>query len=262
MKNLFTILSIAIFTISTIQARILTVNNNNTTAGQYSNLQTAVDAAVSNDTLLIHGSNTNYGNCTLPANKTLTLRGPGWNPAYKQAGLPATITTLYFAPRAANISLEGLYINSSIQMNSTNEDGRTVYHQNGVKIQLCRVANLSLARGCSNFILQNNYFQYINGGSDTTSNMVIRYNIFNDFREFVYTSNILVDHNLFVGGNLYSVYGITISNNIFHYCYVAHSNLIRCAISSNLTYYPTNPGAAIFYNSTNGADQNTLIGNI
>lgn len=261
MKNLLTFFSIAFFTISTIQARILTVNNNNTTAGQYNNLQTAVDAAVSNDTLLIHGSNTNYGNCTLPANKALTLRGPGWNTVYKQAGLPATISTLYFAPRAANISLEGLYINSSIQMNSANEDGRTIYHQNGVKIQLCRIASLQLQRGCSNFILQNNYFQSINGANDSLSNMVIRYNIFNSFYYFSITSNILIDHNLFVGGEFYDVKGITISNNVFHYCNVSYGNVIRNTFSNNLTYYPTNPAAANFNNPT-GADQNTFIGNI
>ena len=261
MKNLFTLLSIAIFTISTIQAKTLTVNNNNPTVGQYNNLQTAVDAADSGDILLIHGSQTSYGNCTLPANKALTLRGPGWNPVYKQSGLPATIVTLYFAPRAGNITLEGLYINSSIQMQSVNEDGRTVYHQNGVKIQLCRIAHLQLQRGCSNFILQNNYFQALYGGGDTTSNMVIRHNIFNEFRDFVYTSNILIDHNLFVGGNFYNVYGSTVSNNIFYYCNVS-SSIIRCAISNNMTYYPNSPTAAIFYNSTNGPDQNTLLSNI
>jgi hypothetical protein len=261
MKNLLTLLSIAFFTISTIQARILTVNNNNTTAGQYNNLQTAVDAAVSGDTLLIHGSNTNYGNCTLPANKALTLRGPGWNPAYKQAGLPATITILYFAPRAGNITLEGLYINTGISMQSVNEDGRTIYHQSGVKIQLCRIASLSLAKGCSNFILQNNYFQAFYGGSDTTSNMIIRYNIFNQFRDFVNTSNILIDHNLFVGGQFSNINDCTVSNNIFHNCYVA-SGINRCAISNNLTYHVYYPTYTIFYNSTNGAEQNTFIGNI
>lgn len=261
MKSLFTLLSIAIFSISTIQAKVITVNNNNPTVGQYNNLQTAVDAAASGDMLLIHGSQTSYGNCTLPADKALVLRGPGWNPVYKQSGLPATIATLYFAPRAGNITLEGLYIQSSIQMQSVNEDGHTFYHQNGVKIQLCHIANLTLARGCSNFIIQNNYFNYLTGGSDTTSNMVIRYNIFNEFRDFVYTTNILIDHNLFVGGNFYQIYGSTVSNNIFYYCTVYYP-IIRCTISNNLTYYPNSPTAAIFYNSTNGVDQNYLLGNI
>ena len=58
-------------------ATIRTVNNGTVGAGQYTSVQTAVDASAVGDTIYIHGSQTSYGNVTL--NKRLVLIGAGHN---------------------------------------------------------------------------------------------------------------------------------------------------------------------------------------
>ena len=74
MKNL-TYALLTLFISLAGNATILTVNNNNPSPGQYSDLQVAIDAANAGDTLLIHRSPTSYGNATIT--KQLTLIGEG-----------------------------------------------------------------------------------------------------------------------------------------------------------------------------------------
>ena len=43
-------------------AKVITVNNNINSPGQYTNLQQAIDSASAGDTIYVHGSATSYGN--------------------------------------------------------------------------------------------------------------------------------------------------------------------------------------------------------
>lgn len=261
MKNIFTVFCLAFVFISKNQAATLTVNNTNPTIGQYSTVQAAVDAAASGDVILIQGSQTTYPDFTLPADKALTLRGPGWKPLYRQSPSPATISTINVAAFAHDITIEGLYINSSISMQNLYDPttGRQNYHQYNIKVQLCYVGTISLQRGCKDFTIENNYCNSINGGYDTTTNILIRNNYFNgSVYAFRNCSSILVDHNLFVGGNINDLNAILISNNIFHYCNVNYSNINRCIIANNLTYYPNNPTYSYFYNDLNSPNRSVI----
>ena len=261
MKNIFTVFCLAFVFISKNQAATLTVNNTNPTIGQYSTVQAAVDAAASGDIILIQGSQTTYPDFTLPADKALTLRGPGWKPLYRQSPSPATISTIYLAAFAHDITFEGLYINNSISMRNfyDTNTGRYYYHQYNIKVQFCYVGNVSLNLGCKNFTIENNNCGNISGGNDTTTNILIRNNFIRGYiQSFRNSSGILVDHNLFVGGALSSLDAILIVNNIFHYSYVGSSDVIRCIISNNLTYYPNYPSHTQFYNDLNSTNRNAI----
>jgi len=62
MKNFFSAATVAFLLIAgNAHAAILTVNNNSTSPGQYTSLQAAITAAHAGDTLLVSGSNTDYG---------------------------------------------------------------------------------------------------------------------------------------------------------------------------------------------------------
>jgi hypothetical protein len=253
MKHLLTIFCLTLTLISKNQAATLTVNNTNPTIGQYSTVQAAVDAAASGDVILIQGSQTTYPDFTLPADKALTLRGPGWRPLYRQSPMPARISTITLAGKAHDITIEGLYI-SGINMGQVYENDRWLKHQYNIKIQFCRLDGISLAQGCRDFTIENNYCGTVHGGNDTTTNILIRNNYFqggSTVRHFNNCGNILVDHNLFVGGELYDLNTILLSNNIFHYCNVSYSNLNRCIIANNLTYHPNNTTSPYFYNDPN-----------
>ena len=57
------------------QSKVLTVSNNTNSPGQYTDLQAACDAAVSNDTLYVHASEKDYGSIYI--RKRLVLIGEG-----------------------------------------------------------------------------------------------------------------------------------------------------------------------------------------
>lgn len=69
------------------KAKVITVNNNVNALGQYSSLQTAIDDANVDDTLLVHGGGGNYGNITVT--KRLTFIGEGYK---NSVGLKAKLT--------------------------------------------------------------------------------------------------------------------------------------------------------------------------
>lgn len=105
-------------------AAILTVNNNNPSPGQYSDLQAAIDAASGGDTLLIHRSPTSYGNITIT--KKLILIGEGVlpNKVPLNSVIIGTLTLTYnptTLKNATGSSIIGLSINTcNINESSSN----------------------------------------------------------------------------------------------------------------------------------------------
>src|SRR5690554_6559770 len=94
-------------------AGISTVNNTNPSPGQYNDLQTAIDAAQSGDSLLIHRSRTSYGNATIT--KRLVLIGEGVLPNKSPQGTSSlgNITLTYNTStleHASTSKLIGLFI--------------------------------------------------------------------------------------------------------------------------------------------------------
>jgi hypothetical protein len=67
-----------VLTTGSLKANQLTVSNLSTSPGQYTSLQTAINAANAGDTILVSGSGTDYAlNTTINISKPVTLYGPG-----------------------------------------------------------------------------------------------------------------------------------------------------------------------------------------
>jgi len=90
MKNLLYVL-LCFAAILPATSAVITVDNSANSAGQYTGLQAAINAANAGDSIYISGSITSYGTVTL--NKRLILFGTGYNPA-KQSPLVSTTGTI------------------------------------------------------------------------------------------------------------------------------------------------------------------------
>lgn len=101
------ILSLACFLLlaAYAQAAILTLNNNTPTPGQYTTFAAAQTAAAAGDTILVHGSPTNYGAITI--SKRLTVIGPGHKPN-TLSGLGATFNTVTIADNLTGVRIYGV----------------------------------------------------------------------------------------------------------------------------------------------------------
>ena len=100
MKKLATLL--IAFTTFSATAGVITCSNNPNSPGQYTSLQTAIDNASLNDTILIQGSATSYGAITINT-FGVTLIGAGYNNPYGDI----TTVDVVNLNRLANFSPDG-----------------------------------------------------------------------------------------------------------------------------------------------------------
>lgn len=254
MKNRFTLFCLALIFISNSQAATLTVNNTYPTVGQYSTVQSAVNAAASGDTILIQGSQTSYENVVdLPNNKALTLRGAGWNPTKPYR---TVVPQFWFAPLAHDITIEGIEFSGN-SMRDSAIDGKTIAGQYNITFQYCR-GDVNLARGCHDIKIF--HLKGSVAGNAYTSNITIRYCILNGLRDFlgrdydisgfpydVFPPNLLIDHNVFQGTTLSNLKRATITNNIFYESDVSWESVRECFISNNITYNSVLASRASFF---------------
>ena len=138
-------------------AAIITVSNNPNVPGQYTNLQTAIDAAAPDDTLYVQGSTTSYGSVLLF--KKLTIIGAGAMPN-KSLSLPTRV--------------EVIYIRYNDQ-GTGNGSGSSI---SGCKIYLIYfegyfIENITLSRNHIGDILNRYYNQYSISSGITISNNYI-----------------------------------------------------------------------------------------
>lgn len=235
-------------------ATIRTVHNNG--SAQFSTIQTAINAANSGDTILVHGSPTVYSSFTI-TNKKLTLVGPGWNPL-KQLVYWANVQGCTITGAASTgTEIQGfVFVNNGIVI-STNKPDSIRFIRNyfagssvGININQSSVTyvgyifqgngfenttiSASPASSYSSFLFQNNYFY-----QNTTS--FVSY-----INNFTNCSNVLFDHNLWFGPSSGSIVcfnnncqGLSITNNIFvrRDAFTNNSNSI---FTNNITYLAVN----------------------
>lgn len=152
MKPLFTcIMLLALWTSA--YADIIRVNNTGADA-DYSNLQTAVDAASAGDTLHIEPSGTSYGNLTL--NKSLTLIGPGYhldeNIDLQASPVTSAITNLSLAQGCDDSVITGLDINA-VYRSGSGSIADVVFTRNRLNL-----VSISGTMNISNLFFSQNYF--------------------------------------------------------------------------------------------------------
>lgn len=249
MKTKLTLSAAFIFALLTHAfAATYTVSNNNGSPGQYTTFAAAHTAAANGDTILVHGSATNYG--TFAVSKKLTIIGTGHNPQ-KQSPLETTVD----------------YINLYTGCNGTKVIGFTVYQVNTENINLdsieVRLSNVTYRilidqQQCSDWIIEGNVF------SGTASNISgacnqfghrIRNNFFNGVIEdfgACQTSYHYVENNIFVRSGdypFYNCYTMYANNNIFYKVYNPGGVYSSIAFNNNLSYLC--PGGNTFPNGVN-----------
>lgn len=239
MKNFFSAAIIALTVIAgNAHAAILTVNNNSTSPGQYTGLQAAITAAHNGDTLLVSGSNTDYGpnGYTITINKPLTLWGTGYNPI-KDNPLTSKISNIDLQSGSSGTVIVGFIIASSL------------YSDNNAQIN-----NITVKRN------------FINQLSDAWGDSwIIQENIFgiSTYGIYINGNNILVKNNIFQG-NPYTAIGNQSANTNF----IFSNNVVFCNGSSSNTFYNAVVSNNIFYDSTktsisyaSGASANSTFAN-
>lgn len=208
MKKIYFLFVLAVTTI-TANATIRTVNNGSVGAGQYTSVQTAVDASAVGDTIYIHGSQTSYGDVTL--NKRLVLIG---------AGHHVTGTQFNFSTQLGGILLS--------QGNSTTlPTGSTI---KGLNFSYIAGSGGSLA--VNNITLERNFISSnvsILGTGWICRNNFVNYFTVNNFKNTIISNNIIggsgvyysdkpsviITNNVFLNGSyLYTVKYATVTNNI------------------------------------------------
>ena len=228
MKKLFSLLVVLISVAS--YGTIRTVCNTPATLAQFSNIQAAIDASSSGDSIYVHGSPNAYAGFTI-ADKQITIIGPGWAPN-KISSLKAIITSScnINGTASSGTELQGLVLFNSVTI------------QNNTVINNIRIIRNRFIGGFFNFGVspatytgyrfEGNYFEdaqvVCNSFNITLSNFTFENNIFygssgNNIYSFNSCLNVTFNHNLFYGpangaSDVFaggSCQGITLNNNIF-----------------------------------------------
>jgi len=182
-------------------SKVLTVSNHTLSAGKYTKIQDAVDAAAIGDTIYVHGSTTSYGSFKI--NKRLVLIGAGHNLKETQHNLNSNVD---------NITLEAT--NSSILSSGSIIKGFNIYGISGTATNILIERNniQYFTVGGDGWLLRNNIFGYCY--ISNFKNIIVSNNVFNS----VYYSDkpsVIITNNVIIGGAFSSVSYATITNNIF-----------------------------------------------
>jgi hypothetical protein len=236
---------ILIFLLLTVnaEATVLTVNNTYPGAGQYEQINSAMAAASSGDTIYVAGSLITYADASIT--KSIVLIGPGTYSASQQ-NFAATVLNLGITGNnLSGIVIKGLNIYLSLSLS-----GRTGI--NFLTISDNQIWNYFTATGltsCSNIIVRNNIF----GNSQATSmtftgisctNLLIENNIISGGVGSIDIPNTAMQNNVFVnpltggGGHdafYQNVYGLMIKNNIFYNSHPTNKTS-GCTFLNNITY--------------------------
>ena len=248
MKKNYTLLLACFLGVFSSEAATLVVNNSNPSPGQYTTVTAAMTAASNGDILLIQPSLTSYG--TVTVNKSVTLRGGGWNPAFKQVTYETTFGDINLSASLSNVKLEGLTFNSLGLLATSG-----IYGQSNILIEFCKINQVvNFYRNCHDWIIRNNYFALdgsdnITTGSNgsSTSNLIIEHNIFRGYLSYLYeVSNVLISHNLFITASTnttryafsQTTSGLLVSNNIFSQVLpvsnIGTAAMTNCSFSNNI----------------------------
>ena len=248
MKHFLTIA--AIFIYCQINARTLTLNNNNPSAGQYRTWAAALAAANNGDTILIHGSVNNY--YTLNVEKRLVIIGPGHNPIDKQNAQKAFGDAITFYAGSAGSKVYGMEV-SYMQVLNDNIDS--------VEIHLCRMNDGFYANGynCHYWLFDGNVFassgQNIHGQNRAMGDFTYRNNIFNgtiNNCNGTYIGYTYFNNNIFLGNTTYSFQYCNyfyLNNNIFYRAGFADYGDVGFTYTKNCSYQ--SQGGITFPNGVN-----------
>jgi hypothetical protein len=230
-------------------ATVRTVNNSPNSLAQYNNIQAAVDASASGDTIYVHGSAVQYAAFTI-TNKRLIVIGPGWLPVRNFAPFTAQLTQMTInGSGSTGTEIQGLVFVGSVTMNGNPAPDNMRFIRNQFKSAVYIFNNLT----SSNYIFQSNWFDfgYLSVTSaGTYSNYLFQNNVFyatsinGNIAGLTNTTGVLFDHNLWYGPtslagavNCFSgsCQSLLLTNNIFVHRDAAFSNSLS-TFNNNITF--------------------------
>jgi hypothetical protein len=236
-------------------ATIKTVSNIPSTLAQFNDIQAAIDACATGDTVYVYGSPVTYERFVI-SDKRITVIGPGWSPD-KELPLTANVNgggihNSNGSSGADGSEIQGLVFTSAFS--SSLITGPTSTGVNNVRIIRCQFSNaLDFSLSCSNILVEGCIFYYTFGANNslTYQNFLVQNNLFffakcctsTKIFGFRNTVNIRFDHNVFTSDNNGAGYNIltfsdcrflTITNNIFNQSN-AGENLSFSAFTNNIT---------------------------
>lgn len=237
-SNFRAILALAaiLFTSICAKATVITVSNNPVTAGMYTKIQDAADAAKAGDTLYIHPSGTTYGDISIK--KQLTLIGGG----YRRDEAPASnwiseISSISFDEtlfETDGSKFIGLHITSNIGIPSTGTQALV----EKILIERCFIGTVFM-RG-NNWVVKNSITGSVQVGQ--WSNIIISNNVIKSYVHSSDKPSVLVLNNFFIGGQTNNNYISSITNAIF-------ANNIFLAQDPTFNASPYNSNFNIFNNN-------------
>jgi hypothetical protein len=235
-------------------AAVFTVNNSPAGGAQYSQINAAISAASTGDTIYVNGSSATYADATIT--KSLTLIGAGtFSP--KQAAFPTTISTINLASGVSNVTIKGFNIGSSVSVSGNSNVSFVTISDNFFSNNCFTYAQLNNVHDIvitNNIQSGNSYFCNVfnNGGC---YNFLISNNLINGYIEnFNFPSSTIQNNTFYNGGNAFggsttAVSGCVIKNNIFYNSHPTNGTS-SCIFLNNITYstsvtYPALGGSNI-----------------
>ncbi|REG92976.1 right-handed parallel beta-helix repeat-containing protein [Flavobacterium aquicola] len=209
MKKIYLLFVLAVTTF-TANATTRTVNNGSVGAGQYTSVQTAVDASAVGDTIYIHGSQTAYGDVTL--NKRLVLIGAGHHVKGTQFDFATELGVIYLSRGNSTTLPTGSTI-KGIEFSYIYGSGGSL-DVNNITLERNYITNASSDVVGNGWILRNNFIAGLR--ILDFKNIIISNNIVGNY---IYNStkpSVIITNNIFLNGAWISQMDYsTITNNIF-----------------------------------------------
>lgn len=252
----------------TSKAAIIIVSNNPNIPGQYSNLQTAIDAASPDDTLYVQGSVTSYGDVTIT--KKLKIVGSGMLPD-NTSHLGTTLGSIYYrvsadgtsSPSGSSITGCNIYV---LYLGFSNI-GSVSYMVSNISIYRNRIASImnngyaSAETSYTGIHIFNNIIGTLSvdrlGGNSVVNNNIFITGV--QSTGYIDTGNWVLANN-FIGERITGCHNATIVNNIIYssaYNYNNNTSNHYCSFTKNLFYsYNNYQFSGNFLNNSN--DNNTF----
>jgi hypothetical protein len=241
MQKYFFILLLTILAIHA-KATIRTVSNYPANLAQFNDIQAAINASNTSDTIYVHGSPNGYGGFVM-TDKKLTIIGPGYLPD-KAFPYTAIFNASYLnGDLCSGSKFEGLVFTNQIGISGGDSIQFLRNYFNGAYLDLSSTPNATGYRG---YVIEGNFFKQNSNVIIATypvSNTSIQNNVFYNgvLQNLQNGVNVLINHNLFYGTtNTTSVCfsncnGLVLSNNIFVRRDAGTGNL-NSTFNNNITY--------------------------
>ncbi|MEO7310043.1 MAG: hypothetical protein ABIX01_06575 [Chitinophagaceae bacterium] len=189
-----------------LNATVRTVSNSPATLAQFNTIQSAVNAsAVSGDTILVHGSPSQYAGFTI-SNKQLTIIGPGWSPDKSLAFTALVLGSNITGATSSNSEIQGLTFVGGLAINSAHPDNMRIIRNNFAG------TSISMNQGgttYTGYLFEGNLFD--NGGADATASSTYQNFIFQN--NYFYESGCCRDGNL--AGGWFNCVNVLFNHNLW-----------------------------------------------